>query len=71
MREFVYFVNAARSSCVDLLVHAAPQSDAELDELKGVLAERELGTIRWVLFGGESFPPGQLADLMERTFRNL
>jgi amino acid adenylation domain-containing protein len=31
---------------------------------RGVLAERDLGTIRWVLFGGESFPPGQLADLM-------
>lgn len=31
---------------------------------RGVLEERDLGTIRWVLFGGESFPPAQLARLM-------
>ena len=32
--------------------------------MRGVLEERDLSTIRWVLFGGESFPPGQLAELM-------
>ncbi len=33
---------------------------------RGVLGERDLRTIRWVLFGGESFPPAQLAQLMGR-----
>ena len=31
---------------------------------RGVLDERDLSSLRWVLFGGESFPPGDLARLM-------
>lgn len=33
---------------------------------RGALDERDLGSLRWVLFGGESYPPGQLAALMEQ-----
>jgi amino acid adenylation domain-containing protein len=33
---------------------------------RGALAERDLSALRWVLFGGESFPPGQLAALMQQ-----
>jgi amino acid adenylation domain-containing protein len=42
---------------------------------RGALHERDLSALRWVLFGGESFPPGQLAELMARipsaTFSNV
>jgi amino acid adenylation domain-containing protein len=31
---------------------------------RGALAERDLSSLRWILFGGEVFPPGQLAALM-------
>jgi amino acid adenylation domain-containing protein len=31
---------------------------------RGALAERDLASLRWILFGGEVFPPGQLAELM-------
>jgi amino acid adenylation domain-containing protein len=31
---------------------------------RGALAERDLSSLRWILFGGEVFPPGQLAELM-------
>jgi amino acid adenylation domain-containing protein len=33
--------------------------------LRGNLAERDLSSLRWVLFGGEPFPPGHLTALME------
>ncbi|MDX2382308.1 MAG: amino acid adenylation domain-containing protein [Acidimicrobiia bacterium] len=33
---------------------------------RGVLDERDLSTLRWVLFGGEVFPPSQLAGLMRQ-----
>jgi amino acid adenylation domain-containing protein len=32
--------------------------------LRGDLAERDLSWLRWVLFGGEPFPPGHLTALM-------
>lgn len=42
---------------------------------RGGLAQRDLTALRWVLFGGESFPPAQLTALMERlphaTFSNV
>jgi amino acid adenylation domain-containing protein len=31
---------------------------------RGALAQRDLSSMRWILFGGEVFPPGQLAELM-------
>ncbi len=31
---------------------------------RGALDQRDLGALRWVLFGGEVFPAGQLAELM-------
>jgi amino acid adenylation domain-containing protein len=31
---------------------------------RGALAVRDLSSLRWILFGGEVFPPGQLAELM-------
>lgn len=31
---------------------------------RGALAERDMSSLRWILFGGEVFPPGQLAALM-------
>ena len=31
---------------------------------RGALAEKDLSSLRWILFGGEVFPPGQLAELM-------
>ncbi len=31
---------------------------------RGALDRRDLGALRWVLFGGEVFPAGQLAELM-------
>ena len=34
--------------------------------LRGVLDERDLTSIRWVLYGGEPFPVGHLRALMER-----
>lgn len=34
--------------------------------LRGALDQRDLSTLRWVLFGGEPFPPAHLAALMER-----
>jgi len=34
--------------------------------LRGVLSERDLSTLRWVLFAGEPFPPKYLYVLMER-----
>ncbi len=33
---------------------------------RGALDARDLSALRWVLFGGESFPPGQLAQLMQQ-----
>ncbi|MEM9514467.1 MAG: amino acid adenylation domain-containing protein [Actinomycetota bacterium] len=33
---------------------------------RGGLDERHLSSLRWVLFGGESFPPAALAALMQR-----
>jgi amino acid adenylation domain-containing protein len=33
--------------------------------LRGVLAERDLSALRWVLFGGEPFPPKHLHALMK------
>ncbi|MDX2381055.1 MAG: AMP-binding protein, partial [Acidimicrobiia bacterium] len=33
---------------------------------RGVLDERDLSSLRWVLFGGEVFPPRQLAALMRQ-----
>jgi amino acid adenylation domain-containing protein len=33
---------------------------------RGVLADRDLGALRWVLFGGEPFPPDHLETLMRR-----
>ena len=31
---------------------------------RGALADKDLSSLRWILFGGEAFPPGQLAALM-------
>ncbi len=31
---------------------------------RGALAEKDLSSLRWILFGGEAFPPGPLAELM-------
>ena len=31
---------------------------------RGALDEKNLTSLRWILFGGEVFPPGQLAELM-------
>jgi amino acid adenylation domain-containing protein len=31
---------------------------------RGALAEKDLSSLRWILFGGETFPPRQLAELM-------
>lgn len=33
---------------------------------RGVLEERDLTSLRWILYGGESFPPAELAALMRR-----
>lgn len=33
--------------------------------LHGVLADRDLSSLRWVLFGGEPFPPKHLRELMK------
>jgi amino acid adenylation domain-containing protein len=42
---------------------------------RGGLAERDLSALRWVLFGGEAFAPGQLSTLMaqlpDATFSNV
>ena len=42
---------------------------------KGVLSDRDLSALRWVLFGGEPFPPKQLRALMkylpEARFSNV
>ena len=42
---------------------------------RGALADRDLTALRWVLYGGEAFPPGQLATLMRQlpgaTFSNV
>jgi amino acid adenylation domain-containing protein len=42
---------------------------------RGGLADRDLSPLRWVLYGGESFPPAQLAALMtylpDATFSNV
>ncbi len=39
-----------------------------LDQLstRGALDQRDLSSLRWVLFGGEAFPPGALARLMRQ-----
>lgn len=43
--------------------------------INGALAERQLGYLRWILFGGEPFAPQQLAALMsafpEASFGNV
>jgi amino acid adenylation domain-containing protein len=31
---------------------------------RGAIGDRDLSSLRWILFGGEAFPPGQLAALM-------
>jgi amino acid adenylation domain-containing protein len=31
---------------------------------RGAMADKDLSSLRWILFGGEVFPPGQLAALM-------
>jgi len=31
---------------------------------RGAMADKDLSSLRWILFGGEAFPPGQLAALM-------
>ncbi|PHN08612.1 amino acid adenylation domain-containing protein [Flavilitoribacter nigricans] len=33
---------------------------------RGILEERDLSALRWILFGGEVFPPAHLAALMEK-----
>lgn len=33
---------------------------------RGVLGERDLSAVRWILYGGESFPPAELAALMRQ-----
>ncbi len=33
---------------------------------RGALDERDLSAVRWVLYGGESFPPSTLAELMHQ-----
>ncbi|MEJ2540867.1 MAG: amino acid adenylation domain-containing protein [Gemmatimonadota bacterium] len=33
---------------------------------RGAMEQRELSSLRWILFGGEPFPPGQLRTLMQR-----
>ena len=42
---------------------------------RGALDERDLTALRWVLFGGEIYPPGELATLMRQlpdaTFSNV
>jgi len=42
---------------------------------RGALDDRDLSSLRWVLYGGEAFPPSALARLMERlpaaTFSNV
>lgn len=43
--------------------YSVPYAITQLSE-RGGLDERDLGTIRWVLYGGESFPPGALAASM-------
>lgn len=34
--------------------------------LRGLLDQRNLGKLRWAIFGGEPFPPGYLRDLMRQ-----
>lgn len=34
--------------------------------LRGALEQRDLSSLRWVLYAGEAFPPKQLHDLMQR-----
>ena len=31
---------------------------------RGAIDDKDLSSLRWILFGGEAFPPGQLASLM-------
>lgn len=45
--------------------YSVPYAARQLAE-RGALDERDLSTLRWVLFGGESFPAVALADLMRR-----
>lgn len=45
--------------------YSVPYLLAQLS-VRGVLDERDLSSVRWVLFGGEAFPPGQLATLMRQ-----
>lgn len=33
---------------------------------RGALEQRDVSSLRWILFGGEPFPPGELAELMKR-----
>jgi amino acid adenylation domain-containing protein len=44
--------------------YSVPFALTELLE-KGVLNERDLSSLRWVLFGGEPFPPKHLRELMK------
>ena len=45
------------------VVYTVPSLLRQLS-IRGALGERDLSRVRWVLFGGEAFPPGQLAELM-------
>jgi len=44
--------------------YSVPFALTELLE-KGVLADRDLSSLRWILFGGEPFPPKHLRSLLE------
>lgn len=47
------------------IVFTVPFTLIEMLE-RGALEQRDLGDLRWVLFGGEPFPPKHLRALMER-----
>lgn len=43
--------------------YSVPYAITQLTE-RGAVADRDLSSMRWVLYGGESFPPGSLAASM-------
>lgn len=53
------FVEAERATVWYSVPHLLIQMVA-----RGALAEKDLSSLRWILFGGEAFPPRQLAELM-------
>ncbi len=63
--RFPASLTALLASQLVTVVYSVPSLFRQITS-RGALDDRDLTALRWVLFGGESYPPGQLAALMDK-----